>query len=115
MTMEWRGDVDMMRRMLEYGLKVHDAVYKVAQYWAPIIETEAKTNAPWTDRTGNARQGLRGFPADLAETMVAIYLTHSAEYGVYLELAYQQRYAVIMPTLEAHYQPIQDMLNGIFK
>jgi hypothetical protein len=115
MTMEWRGDADMLGRMLEYGQKVQEAVHQVAEYWAPVIETSAKQNAPWTDRTGNARQGLRGFVEDLSATSVALYLTHSVEYGIYLELNYQGRYAIIMPTLEAHYQPIKDMLDGIFR
>lgn len=115
MTMQWRGIEQMQRKMEEYGRRVLQAVHSVATYWTPVIEAYAKENATWTDRTGNARQGLRGFVEDLSETTVAIYLTHSVDYGVYLELEYQQRYAIIMPTLEAHYQPIKEMLNGIFE
>ena len=112
--MQWSGDKEMAAKMELYGQKVVEALHQIALYWSPVIETAAKQNAPWTDRTGNARQGLRGFVEDLSATSVAIYLTHSVEYGVYLETQYQQRYAVIMPTLEQHYQPIKDMLDGVF-
>lgn len=115
MNVDWSGIEDMQSRMEEYGRRCLRALHSVAEYWAPIIEAQAKQNAPWVDRTGNARQGLRGFAEDLNETSVAIFLTHSVDYGVYLELEYQGRYSIIMPTMEAHYQPIREMLNGIFK
>jgi hypothetical protein len=112
--LEWDGADALSQRMGTYGNLVMEAIQRVALYWAPIIEAEAKANAPWTDRTGQARQGLRGFVQDLSETVVAIYLVHQKDYGVYLELARQGRYAIIMPTLERHYQPIADMLRRIF-
>lgn len=113
--MEWRGVDGMQRNMTAYGSRVNDAVHRVAQYFAPVVEAEAKANAPWTDRTGNARQGLRGFVEDLSASTVAIYLTHSVEYGVNLELKYQGRYAIILPTLESRYADVKKMLDGIFK
>jgi len=112
--MQWDGLDAIQQRMDAYGRAVLAAVRNVATYWSPIVEAEAKANAPWTDRTGQARQGLRGFVEDLSATSVALYLSHQKEYGIYLELAYQARYAIIMPTLEAHYQPVMDMLKEIF-
>lgn len=124
MTIQWTGDDDIRRNMDEYEKRVLEAVNKVLTLMAPIIETAAKTNAPWTDRTALARGGLRGYtseePADgypteeLAATVVALYLSHQMDYGAFLELANSGRYAVILPTLEAHYGQIKQMLDGIF-
>jgi hypothetical protein len=82
------------------------------------MQNDAKANATWTDRTGNARTGLFGTSeADFATKVVTIYLSHGAviDYGVWLELAHSGSYAVIMRTMEAHYQPLMDMLRDIFQ
>lgn len=113
-TIEWSGDKEMLQRLTTYGQNVKLAQHRVAEYFAPIVETEAKQNAPWTDRTGNARQGLHGFVEDLSASVVAITLAHGVSYGIFLELRNQGRYAIIMPTLEANYQPVYDMLKEIF-
>ena len=49
--------------------------------------------------------------------MVTIYLSQGAaiDYGVWLELANSGRYAVVMRTMEAHYQDLMDMLREIFQ
>ena len=41
-----------------YVARVQRAISAVGEYIAPKIEAWAKENAPWVDRTGNARQGL---------------------------------------------------------
>jgi hypothetical protein len=101
-----------------YGDRVLTAVAAVAQYAATQMQNDAKTNARWVDRTGNARTGLFGTSeADFGATVVTIYLSHGAtiDYGIWLELANSGRYAVIMPTLEAHYDDVMGMLRDIFK
>lgn len=62
--------------------------------------TFAKINAPWTDRTGNARAGLH------AETLVGegartfeLVVAHSVFYGLWLEVRFSGKFAIIMPTI----------------
>lgn len=112
---DWEGLDALYARMGMYQEQCKIALQIVADYWAPVIEAQAKADASWTDRTGNARQGLTGFVKDLSETSVAIYLAHRMDYGLYLELAHQARYAIIMPTLEAHYAPVMDMVRRVFE
>ena len=73
-------------------------------YWAPRIEADARRSAPWTDRTGNARQTLytKVIPA-LGE--IVILLSHGMDYGIYLELKNAGRYAIISPAID-HFLPI---------
>lgn len=110
----WEGADDVKRNMSDYEGKVYHAVAQVAKYFAPIVETYAKQNAPWTDQTGNARQSLHAYVDELSTTVARLYLSHGRDYGVYLETANSGRYAIIWPTLEEHIPKIRDMLKEIF-
>ena len=114
LRIEWAGDREMLARLDEYGRRVQLAVRRVAQYWSPVVEAYAKDNAPWTDRTGNARQGLQGLVEDMAESSVAIVLKGGVDYQIYLETRWAGRYAIILPTLEAHYDGVMRMVREIF-
>ena len=100
-----------------YGDRVLTTVAAIAQYTATQMQNDAKANAPWTDRTGNARTGLFGTSeADFAEHVVTIYLSHGVtiDYGVFLELKASARHAVIMKTMQSHYEPLMQMLREAF-
>jgi hypothetical protein len=100
-----------------YGDRVIQTVAAIAQYSATQMQNDAKANAAWTDRTGNARTGLFGTSeADFAEKVVTIYLSHGAtiDYGVWLELANSGKHAVVMRTMQAHYEPLMQMLREAF-
>jgi hypothetical protein len=62
-------------------------------------ESEMRTNAPWTDRTGNARNGLMA--KHDAEPMVEHTLTlfHTMPYGLWLEVRFEGKFAIIGPTM----------------
>lgn len=64
---------------------------------AEDMEAFARANAPWTDRTGDARGGLAGEAfADAGQVGAAI--VHSVDYGIWLENRWENRYAIIGPT-----------------
>lgn len=62
-------------------------------------ETYARTNAPWTDETGNARNGLMAthVPEHMVKHTLVVY--HTMPYGYWLEVRWSGRYAIIGPTL----------------
>jgi len=98
----------------EYENRLLGAVHQLARYFEPILENHAKQHAPWTDRTGNARQSL--FTAsELANDVVTLYLSHGMEYGVYLETRWAGKYAIILPTLQAHQGQILGMLQELVR
>lgn len=100
-----------------YGDRVLQTVAAIAQYTATQMQNDAKRDATWTDRTGNARTGLFGTSeADFAAKVVTIYLSHGAtiSYGIWLELGSSGRYSVIMKTLQSHYEPLMQMLREAF-
>lgn len=64
------------------------------------VQDYAQSNAPWADRTGEARSGLI---ADVSEDNgeIVLELAHSVDYGIWLETIQDGAFAIIMPTLEA--------------
>ncbi|MCK9570852.1 hypothetical protein M0R72_18020 [Candidatus Pacearchaeota archaeon] len=67
---------------------------------APKLENYAKMHAPWGDRSGNARKGLKGGCYAKGDKIM-IYIAHQVDYGVYLELAHDCKYAILDPTIDA--------------
>jgi hypothetical protein len=112
---DWQGtDRVVIQGMRRYEERVIQAIHAVADHFSAVIESEAKANAVWVDRTGAARQTLSGFKIELAKEIVAIYLAGGVDYQIFLELKNQGRYAIILPTLEQNYAPITQMLRDIF-
>ncbi len=88
-----------------YSKAIHRGVLAIAQMRAPEIENWMKENAPWTDRTGNARQGLYTEVQDVVQQMVLIILSHGVDYGLFLEVSNGGRYAIVNPAI-GHWGPI---------
>ncbi len=79
--------------------RIDAAVDLVFDQYEAIAETHARTNAPWQDQTGNARQGL--FAQHDAEAMVKHELTiyGTMPYTFWLEVRWSGKYAIIGPTM----------------
>ena len=71
-----------------------------------------KQNAPWTDRTGDARANLYSVVQHAARQTVTILLSHGSliPYGVYLEVLHAGRFAIIAPSVDV-WGP--QMLQGV--
>jgi hypothetical protein len=83
-----------------YVLAIRNGVRAIAQRRAPEIEAWMKENAPWTDRTGNARQTLSAEVEDATLDMVSILLAGGVEYQIFLELAHGGNWAIIAPAVD---------------
>jgi hypothetical protein len=68
-------------------------------YHATRAEAYARSNAPWTDRTSNARNGLFA-KAERDRPYYRIIVAHSVPYGIWLEVRFSGRYAIIRPTVD---------------
>lgn len=93
-------DFDTLTPSLKRMLPAVDAGVDLAmEFIRPIGENFARSNAPWTDRTGNARNGL--FVEHQREPMVIHRLItyHTMPYGLWLEVRWSGRYAIIGPTM----------------
>lgn len=116
-TFTWEGGVTpttIGANADAYIRKVQAAVKGVAGLIASHLQQQAQINAPWTDRTGAAREGLVTI-ADVSEELVTVYLISTARHGVFLELARGGKYAIIMPTIEAALPKIYSLMQSVFK
>jgi len=78
---------------------------------AAIAERRAKTGAPWQDRTGNARAGLRG-QSEVRAGRAELVLSGNQHYSQWLELAHQGRWATIIPTMQGMGEFMRSELRG---
>jgi hypothetical protein len=65
------------------------------------LEMEMKANAPWADRTGQARSKLSANTTQ-ADGVVTLTLSHGVSYGFWLEVIQNGRFAILGPTIERH-------------
>lgn len=96
MKIDFSGDFDFNN--VERVLKAKIQGYGVTA--AANIEAKAKTNAPWQDQTGFARNRLKG-DFEWKKDTATITLSGGVDYQIFLELAMAKKYAIIMPTLQA--------------
>lgn len=85
--------------------------YFNALEFAEKIKAYAKENAPWEDRTTDAREGLDTDVVPSGDE-ISIFLFHTVEYGVYLENANGGNFAIIIPTMEKFAQELQTTMFG---
>ncbi len=87
-------------------------VDQMLMYEAPQIENWMKNNATWTDRTGAARNGLAArFYSD--QDGRGIVLFHQVPYGIWLEVRFSGRYAIINPALQTWGPQIMERVRGL--
>lgn len=97
MPIVWTGDLGPNLRKLDAHILAR--MHVAATSFAPRIEAHMKGNAPWTDRTGNARAGLFARPKSSGRS-ASIVFGHSVFYGIFLETRFSGTYAIVLPTLE---------------
>jgi hypothetical protein len=91
------NNVDVQAAMNRLVSKFRDTF---CEKYAVEAEQMAKSNAPWTDRTGDARKLLKGKVIDDKEA-IGVQLMHRVEYGKHLERDGDGRYAILKPTIES--------------
>ena len=96
------------------AIKLQAGLSAIVQHWAQQVENDMRRNATWTDRTGNARNGL--FHAvDNAPASITARFGHTMEYGRFLELSNAGKYAIIMPSIQARLPELEQRLSRILE
>jgi hypothetical protein len=133
----------LAKAIQEHEQKALVATHAVGMRVGVKMQNEGRRNAGWEDRTGNARGGLffavdglglapvtgdvspgnaAAFQQDAAgdvgaggdkKTLVIVF-GHTMRYGANLELDHGQRYAIVMPTIEANLPELQRLLDELF-
>ena len=108
------SSLDGAESKLEAALRVY------ADTSAAKLESSAKENARWQDRTGDARRRLKGDALPVPEGY-KLRLAHGVEYGIWLELANERRFAIIEETIQRvgsteimpGFERLMDRLGGV--
>lgn len=90
----------------EVETRVNKGLLMISKILAEKVSEWAKREARWTDRTGNARQLLHGKAYNENVYTVVIAICHGVEYGKWLELAHEKRYAILAESLEKNKEMI---------
>ena len=109
----------MISGLADCESKADIAIRMLAEQGALQLQNSAKENRKWTDRTDQARQRLTGYVGKIPEGY-RITLAHGVDYGIWLELAHEKRFAIIPQTIEyvgtfeimPGFQRLIERLNG---
>lgn len=101
---KWYYD-SLTPRMLALPLVVDEGIEALLEQVAEEMQEYARSHASWDDRTGEARSGLTAEVVDEGLFSNSIVLYHTVDYGIWLEIRWNGKYAIIVPTIE-HFGPI---------
>jgi hypothetical protein len=113
--LEWQTPPDTLaKQAFRYDALIKQNIWAVFDLFKGRTEALARSNAPWNDQTGAARQGLR-VQVQKSAAGASLTLIHSVFYGIYLELGTSRMGArpVIQPTLEQTYGPLMSACAAI--
>ncbi len=114
-SVTWQKPIPTLAVALRaYRERLLGAIGRVCEIVAAMIQSTAQTNARWTDRTGNARQGLTARMIRNG-AIFTIVLFHTMSYGIWLELANNGRYAIVLRTLQAYYPRLMRMIMAVLR
>src|SRR4051812_1824074 len=98
-------------KVMSAGHNLPENVQNALLSQAQLMLEYAQENAPWTDRTGEARAGL-DVDVDHDNGNAYVSLFHTVDYGRWLEVIQSGRFAIIMPTLELFAGEIFDSVGA---
>lgn len=71
----------------------------IADQSCPRIETYGRTNRRWEDRTHEAKKRLKATVKPIG-TGYRIEFAHGVDYGIYLEMKYNKKYAILQESVD---------------
>ena len=113
MAKGFRLDSDSLAKGLASLESKTDTAFRMyAEQSAVRLQNYAKEHRKWTDRTGHARQRLEGSVHPI-QIGYRLQLAHGVDYGLWLELAHEKRFAIIEPTIQ--YVGPNEIIPGLEK
>ncbi len=89
------------------------ALIAITKLTAARGERKMKTGAPWKDQTSNARNAL--FAKDFkAGESYGVTLGHGVPYGIWLEVRWSGKYAIVRPTVQTLGPEMMTLVSGLF-
>ena len=105
----------MVKKMDDTNKRMEQAVKIVCERAAQEAVNWAKTNKKWTNRTSNAVNGLRNDVRWESKVKIVLSVYHTMDYGVWLELAHQKKYAILQQAIAAKADELFEGLEALLK
>jgi hypothetical protein len=106
-ALQWirgQGLEELADKLTNKALQFQSKADKAADELATDIEAYMKANAPWTDRTGDARAGLYATTERSGSLKQGRFTTisfgHGVDYGFFLETMQGGRFSIVGPSLD---------------
>ena len=101
------------KSLLKFAEESEKAISTLCQTDALMLQSYAQEHRPWTDRTGHARQRLKGTVNKPEKNTWELILAHGVDYGIWLEFAHERKYAIIQPTIQAKSPEVMDSFENL--
>lgn len=110
----WQGLANIDSNIYDFRDSALETLREGAERLKDDMVQYMKTHAIWKDRTGNARAGLQGVVIWEDEEHFSIFLGHGADiyYGIWLEVRFGGRYAIVSQTVQYFAPQIGATLTG---
>lgn len=112
-TVEWDRN-PLSRNIKDLEDQANRFIDQVMEFESVNAQNDMRLTAPWTDRTGNARQGLFA-QAYVQGDEHGMVLYHTVNYGIFLETANSSKYEVIMPTVNRTGHAVMSDLSSLLR
>lgn len=97
----WEGLDAVLTLPVRFEEAINTGIATTVREVADEMTAYAKEHAPWEDRSGDARSGLKAVPVtDVLHGSYSIFLGYDVYYGIYLETANGGALAIVRPTVE---------------
>lgn len=113
-SMDLRFTTELRDNLRHANQKFERAAIAATNSMAPVAENYMKNNAPWTDQTSNARNGLAA-RAYTDRKEYGIILFHQVSYGIFLETRWNGKFAIINPTIDVMGPRLMDRYKRILE
>ena len=110
-----RFDMNGLQKGLEMLESKSDvAIRTFCDTGALKMQTYAQQNAPWTDRTGSARQRLQG-GVEKRASGYAIRISHGVDYGIWLEVRhdFKGKYKILEEARDSQVDTFVSMMKAL--
>ena len=109
------GSAQVIAKMYKWAAEKKIGCEAVSRVNVANMENYAKTNYGWEAQTGYAHGSLHGGYYWENTNILKTFIAHSADYGVFLELANDGKYAILQPTInkfkDTWFKSIERVMN----
>jgi len=106
-----QGLREAQQKLEAYAAGLKSGAILAAHEIAVLLEGYAKAHHPWTPRTGNTTNSIRGTVVEASDEIIRVVLSAGMDYDVFLELAHEGKWAWLWPAIVACKDQIKAILR----